>query len=188
MNELIEKIKECLAQSEGEAVIVSIEGGAGGGKTTLAAALQKALGGNVYHMDDFFLPPYLRTAERLSEPGGNVDYDRFYGEVVEGIFSDEYFEYGVMDCGEGKINRQRVAHPTDLHIVEGVYSAHPYYEEIYTLRVFVDVDKETQRKRILERNGDLAQRFFDEWIPMEDAYFKAFSVREKSDIILRCGE
>ncbi len=185
MKELIEKIKTLLAESE-EQVIISIEGGAGSGKTTLAAALQKALGGNVYHMDDFFLPPALRTAERLAEPGGNVDYDRFYGEVVEGIFSDEYFEYGVMDCSVGKITRQRVAHPTDLHIVEGVYSAHPYYEEIYTLRVFVDVDEETQRARILERGEERAKRFFAEWIPMENRYFEAFSVREKSDVVLRC--
>ncbi|MBE7025833.1 MAG: hypothetical protein E7408_07260 [Ruminococcaceae bacterium] len=183
MKEIVERIKTLLSTCE-EPVIVSIEGGAGSGKTTLAAALHKALGGNVYHMDDFFLPPHLRTEERLAAPGGNVDYDRFYGEVVEGIFSDEPFSYGIFDCSVGRITRQRMAHPTDLHIVEGVYSAHPYYEEIYSLRIFLDVDAETQQKRILERNGDKAPMFFEKWIPMENRYFAAFSVREKSDIIL----
>ncbi len=183
MEELIEKIKALLAESE-EAVVISIEGGAGSGKTTLAEALQKRFGGNVYHMDDFFLPPQLRTEARLTEPGGNVDYDRFYGEVVEGIFSDEPFTYGVMDCKEGRITRWRDIHPADLHIVEGVYSAHPYYEEIYDLRVFIEVDKDTQRARILARSPEKAERFFREWIPMEDRYFEAFSVKEKSDIII----
>ncbi|MBQ7033635.1 MAG: phosphoribulokinase [Clostridia bacterium] len=183
MEELYAKIERLLRESE-EPVCISIEGGAGSGKTTLAAALQKKFGGNVYHMDDFFLPPQLRTPERLAEPGGNVDYDRFYGEVVEGIFSDEPFTYGVMDCKEGRITRWQDVHPADLHIVEGVYSAHPYYEEIYDLRVFIEVDKETQRARILARSPEKADRFFDEWIPMEDRYFEAFSVKEKSDIIL----
>ena len=66
MQEIIKKIRTLEAKGEAP-VIVSIEGGAGSGKTTLAAALNKALGGNLYHMDDFFLPPHLRTAERLAQ-------------------------------------------------------------------------------------------------------------------------
>ena len=183
MQEIIKKIQTLEAKGEAP-VIVSIEGGAGSGKTTLAAALNKALGGNLYHMDDFFLPPHLRTAERLATPGGNVDYERFYEEVVKGIFSGGPFSYGVFDCSVGEITDSREMQPSALHIVEGVYSAHPHYAEIYSLRIFLDVDGETQRKRILERNREKAPMFFDRWIPMENRYFEAYSIREKSDIIL----
>lgn len=183
MQEIIKEIQAHIEKGD-PPVIVSIEGGAGSGKTTLATALHKALGGNLYHMDDFFLPPYLRTAERLSTPGGNVDYERFYEEVVQGIFSAGPFSYGVFDCSVGKITGVREMQPSNLHIVEGVYSAHPRYAEIYSLRIFLDVDGETQRKRILARNGEKAPMFFDRWIPMENRYFEAYSIREKSDIIL----
>ena len=34
-------------------------------------------------MDDYFLQPYQRTEERLAEPGGNVDYERFKEEIYD---------------------------------------------------------------------------------------------------------
>ncbi len=182
MEVLYQKIETLL---QGEApVIISIEGGAGSGKTTLAAKLKEKFGGNVYHMDDFFLPMDMRTEERLSLPGGNVHFERFCDEVVDGIYSDDWFSYGVFDCGEGKINRFREMPPTNLHIVEGVYSAHPYYEEIYDLRIFLEIDEKTQKERIMKRNPDKAEMFFSRWIPMENQYFEAFKIKEKSDIIL----
>ena len=39
--------------------IIAIDGRCAAGKTTLAARLAKELGGDVIHMDDFFLPPAL---------------------------------------------------------------------------------------------------------------------------------
>ena len=182
MDKLYQKIESLI--NEKEAVILSIEGGAGSGKTTLAAKLQKKFGGNVYHMDDFFLPPDMRTKERLDTPGGNVHYERFCDEVVDGIYSDDWFTYGVFDCSVGKINRFREMPPTNLHIVEGVYSAHPFFEEIYDLRIFLEIDVETQRERIRKRNGDMAEMFFSRWIPLENKYFEAYNTKEKSDIIL----
>ena len=56
---------------------LAIDGRAAAGKSTAAALLAAALGAGVVHMDDFFLPAALRTPQRLSEPGGNVHYERF---------------------------------------------------------------------------------------------------------------
>ena len=49
-------------------VIVAIEGGSAGGKTTLAARLQKELDANVFHMDDFFLHPCKRIPPKPKAP------------------------------------------------------------------------------------------------------------------------
>lgn len=184
MEELLRRIEALLEEKEDE-VLISIEGGAGSGKSTLAAALERRYGANVYHMDDFFLPPALRTEERLAQPGGNIHYERFLEEVIEGIMADDVFTYGVFDCKKGCIAHQKEVLYAPLNIMEGVYSAHPFYAEIYDLRVFLDIDPETQKKRITERNGDRAEMFFEKWIPMENRYFEAFRVRENSDIILR---
>ena len=45
-------------------------------------------------MDDFFLPPALRTPERRSEPGGNVHYERFLTEVLPNLRSEDLFPIG----------------------------------------------------------------------------------------------
>ena len=67
----IARIETLLA--ERDCVFVAIDGPCTSGKTTFAAMLNRRFGGNVLHMDDFFLRPEQRTPERFAEPGGNVD-------------------------------------------------------------------------------------------------------------------
>ena len=77
---LVGRIKEIL--SEKGCVTVAIDGRCASGKTTLARALQEKIDCNVFAMDDYFLRPEQRTAERLSEAGGNVDRERFLREIL----------------------------------------------------------------------------------------------------------
>ena len=70
------------AQREQERVMVAIDGPCASGKSTLGAALAQKLGCPLFHMDDFFLPPAQKTPQRLAEPGGNVDAERFFAEVL----------------------------------------------------------------------------------------------------------
>lgn len=68
--------------AERDHVLVAIDGPCASGKTMLAATVNKRFGGNVLHMDDFFLRPEQRTPERFAQPGGNVDRERFETEVL----------------------------------------------------------------------------------------------------------
>ena len=68
--------------AEDPRLLVAVEGGSASGKTTLAALLARVYDCSVFHMDDFFLRPEQRTGERLAEPGGNVDRERFAEEVL----------------------------------------------------------------------------------------------------------
>ncbi|MEG2389188.1 MAG: shikimate kinase, partial [Clostridia bacterium] len=45
--------------------LIAIDGMCGSGKSTLGQRLAEALGGNLLHMDDFFLTAAQRTPERL---------------------------------------------------------------------------------------------------------------------------
>ena len=67
---------------EKQTVLVAIDGSCTAGKSTLAAALARELDCTLFRMDDFFLRPEQRTPQRLAEPGGNVDYERFREEVL----------------------------------------------------------------------------------------------------------
>lgn len=165
--------------------IIALDGRAASGKTTMARQLEEITGAGVIHMDDFFLPPELRTPERLAEPGGNVDYGRFLQEVLPGLKSGAAFSYRRFDCGKMALGESREVPAGKLRIVEGAYSCHPVFGEYMTLRVFCDADAALQRERIEKRNGpERLSRFLREWIPMEEAYFARFQIRERADLIV----
>ena len=165
--------------------VIAMDGRAASGKSTKAELLSAVLGAPVVHMDDFFLPPALRTAERLAQPGGNVDYERFAQEVIPYLASDAPFTYRVFDCSVMDFGGLREIPASPLRIVEGSYAHHPALGDYADLQVFSTVDENEQMARILRRNGEkMTQMFRTRWIPMEEAYFSHFSIREKADIVL----
>ncbi|NLG53365.1 MAG: hypothetical protein GX541_05255 [Clostridiales bacterium] len=165
-------------------VKIAIDGMSGAGKTKLSSEIQEIYDCNVFHMDDFFLTPGLRTPERLSEPGGNVDYERFKREVSDNIGRGG-FSYRPYNCKTRAFSEPVKVPFKKLNIVEGVYSLHPVLFDIYDLKVFMYTDLETQRERILERNGaEMLERFISEWIPLENRYFEHFDIKNKCDFVL----
>jgi len=166
-------------------VLVALEGGSASGKSTLGAALAKALDAALVHMDDFFLPLELRTPERFAQPGGNVHWERVLAEVLQPLAVGKTPEYGVFDCSVMAVNRTARVEAKDVVIVEGAYSLHPALRDFYDLKVFLSVEEETQKARILARNGEqMLQRFLKEWIPLEKAYFAACEVEDCCDFVL----
>jgi putative hydrolase of the HAD superfamily len=178
---LINRIDELLAQNI--RVTCAIEGGCASGKSTLAAALNSHYGCNVFKMDDFFLRPFQRTPERLAETGGNIDYERFKTEVLLPLQSGEPFAYRPYDCSVCDLSRKIAIYPKKVNIIEGVYSMHPYFEDCCNIKVFLQIGHDEQKKRLIKRNKDLYERFEREWIPMENAYFREFKIREKCDLV-----
>ncbi|MDK2867707.1 MAG: hypothetical protein PWP51_2630 [Clostridiales bacterium] len=168
-----------------EARIIAIDGRSASGKSTMADHLANVLNAGVIHMDDFFLPAELRTAERLSEPGGNVHYERFQKEVLMNIQSPQAFDYQTFDCSVMKPGVQRIVKTSKWRIVEGAYSHHPIFGDYCDIRVFSDVTPDEQLRRIEKRNGsEWAKVFADKWIPMEEQYFKHFGLPSERDLLL----
>ena len=165
-----------------DTVIVAIDGPCTSGKTTLAAHLAEIYDCNVFHMDDFFLRPEQRTEQRFAEVGGNVDYERFAEEVLLPLKSGIPFSYRPFDCGAFTLSDPITVTPKKLTIIEGTYSFHPYFKNPYDLKVLLTVSEELQRQRVLERPAFLHQRFFEQWIPMENRYFAQCDMQ--SDCIL----
>ena len=172
--------------AEKKQVLLALEGGSAAGKTTLAALLERVCpDSRVFHMDDFFLRPEQRTEERLAEPGGNVDYERFSQEVLLPLTRGEMVQYRPYDCHTRTAGGPVPMAPGALNIVEGAYSMHPALADGYDLSAFVRVSPETQRARIRRRNDPEAQaRFFSTWIPLEQRYFDATDAAGRCDLIL----
>ena len=166
--------------------VVAIDGMAGSGKSTLAMLLAELTGGEVIHMDDFFLPPVKRTAERLAEAGGNVDYERFQAEVCPGLTEGSAFSYGVFDCSVMQVTSERQVSANPVRIVEGSYAMHPVFGRYAGVTLFLHVSPEEQMRRITERNGEkMAEKFKNIWIPMENRYFREKHVAERCRFVIR---
>ena len=186
----MEEIISCLKNridpllDTGRQITVAIDGNCTAGKTTLASILGKEYDCNVFHMDDFFLRPEQRTAERYAQPGGNVDYERFLDELLLPLKSGTGFSYRPFSCRTFTLSEPVTVAPKQLNIIEGTYSHHPHFGDAYDLKVFLSVEAQLQHQRILLRPTMLQERFFREWIPMEKQYFEHFRIPGRSDLAL----
>lgn len=183
---VFEMIDRKIRYSDKKTVIAAIDGRCGSGKSYLSRLLANVYQCSVIHMDDFFLRPEQKTEERLLEVGGNIDYERFKDEVLAPIAqAREVFEYQRYDCGQQRLTESVRVCSKQLIVVEGSYSCHPYFRDSYDLKIFLDLDAETQKERILERNGAyMLSRFIGEWIPKENAYFEKFDVKQNCQLVL----
>ena len=179
---LFAKIDEGLQNGN---LTLAVEGGSASGKTTLASMLREVYDCAVFHMDDFFLRPEQRTAERFAEAGGNVDRERFLEEVLLPLQSNAPVSYRPFDCSTQTLKSAVTVAPRPLTVIEGAYSMHPELASHYDLSVYLDIDAEYQRARILKRNSpQFARLFFDRWIPMETAYFSETGARARCDLVI----
>ena len=172
-------------------VIIAIDGNCGSGKTTYGDRLATFFSAPVIHCDDFFLPKPLRTAERLNEVGGNIHYERLRA-LLNRLRCDQTpvtsrqrkiptFTYRAYNCSTDTYE-QRSFVASKVVIVEGSYALHPMLAEFYDLKILLTVDEQTQRCRLLAREGEQGlANFVNKWIPLENRYFASL---DKSDCIV----
>ncbi len=163
-------------------VLLAIDGMAAAGKSSLGALLQQVYGCNLLHCDDFFLQEFQRSAQRLQEAGGNIDYERLAPVMAAaGLGLELCFQ--PYDCQSAELLEERRLAPSPLTVLEGAYALHPQLAAPYDIRVFMMLNAAEQERRIQKRNGEvMAKRFTNEWIPMENRYFRSFAIREGCDI------
>lgn len=116
----------------------------------------------------FFPAAGAAYPERLSQPGGNIHYERFLSEVLPRLTAGEALSYGSFDCHHG-VTRPVFLPQSPVRIVEGSYALHPRFEESYraadALTVFLCVSPAEQLRRIEKRSPALLERFREVWIP-----------------------
>lgn len=176
--DLIEKIEYLLTQQK--RVIIAIDGPCASGKSTFAEKLAKAFNGVVFKMDDYFLPPHMKTKERLNEIGGNVHYERIYDEILSHL-NESQVTYSAFNCQTNEYEENTTIELPSVVIVEGSYSLHSTLRGSYDIKVLLQVSSELQIERLRNRNKKMLQRFINEWIPLENRYFNNELLGEIAD-------
>ncbi len=170
-----------------DAKLIVFDGPCGSGKSTLARLLAALYDTKPIPADDFFLPPDMRTEERLSQPGGNLHRERFLSEVLEGLRAGGDVCWNRFDC-QTETLIPRVHPASGVAVIEGSYSHHPEFDDMYeqlnALRVFVRVDADEQLARVAQRNPNLRHMFETRWIPLEKTYFEAYDIQGSADSVI----
>ena len=181
---LVDRINQLLNTKS--RVVIAIDGNSSAGKSSLAALLKESGSCSVISMDHFFLKPEHRSSDRLSQPGGNIDHDRFIKQVITPLKSGEAFAYHPYDCKSDMLSDPVFVDSNPLIVVEGAYSLHPMFcaVGIYDISVFLEIDEAEQKRRLMERDPNLYERFINEWVPMENMYFDNFKIKEKCDFLI----
>ncbi|HRM91115.1 MAG TPA: hypothetical protein PLK68_11725, partial [Thomasclavelia ramosa] len=163
---------------------IAIDGKCGAGKSTLGEMIKAIFETNLFKMDDFFLQPFQRTAARLNEPGGNIDYERFKETVIVPLQHQESVKYQRFDCSKMALEAHVELIPySRFNVIEGTYSMHPYFGMFYDFTIALNVSDDIQAKRILMRNGEMMyEKFKKIWIPLENKYFDQYNIFNVADL------
>lgn len=163
--------------------VLSIDGPCASGKTTIGKLLSSFLECPCIHMDDYFLQANQRTAQRLEEPGGNIDYERFHQEINDAWNQNQPIHMRSYDCSSQRLRKEVILEESPILIIEGSYAHHPYLDDMQAFKIFMDIEPSIQKERLQKRSPDKFVDFIEKWIPMEEKYFHAFSIKEKSDYV-----
>ncbi len=168
--------------------LVCVDGPAGSGKTTLAAALDRAA-------RDALRPPGT-PADRAHTRLLHMDnvYEGWTGmaagratmarDVVAPLREGRPGRYRRWDWHRDGYAEERVVEPVDVLVVEGVGSANPAYADATTCLVWVDTPSDVRLRRGLERDG---HHLRDHWLAFsaeEDAMFARERTRDRADVVV----
>ena len=157
----------------GDGRLVCIDGPAGSGKTTLAAAVAGLTGAQVVHMDDLMRgwagvsttgPQLVTIAEPLAE-GRAGSYHRFNWHL-------------------GRFDSQVPVPVAPWLVIEGVGSGNPVVADLVTVLVWVEVDDELRLARGLERDGREMELHWRRFMSTEAGVFASSRSRERADVLV----
>jgi uridine kinase len=182
-----------LAAGRATPLIVALDGRAGTGKSTVAAALARECGWPVIDGDDFYAGGTAEQWDAMS-PAQRADHCidwRRQRPVLEALARGEPASWRPYDweAFDGRLSDDvRLCEPAAVVILEGMFSARPELDDLVAFRVCLDLPQELRRARLLEREGDgFDPAWWARWDSAEEHYFAHVMSLEAFDLVLSSG-
>lgn len=162
--------------------IIAIEGRCGSGKSTLSELFKDKY--TIIHLDDFFIS--IKEKSKINiQKYGNINYKLVYENlsIIRNALNQNIAKVTIkaFSCEKQEYYEKEIKLKNKI-ILEGTYSSSLYFKEFIDKITFLSVSRETQTERIQKR--ELSNRFFSEWIPLEESYFKENDIISNCDLII----
>lgn len=176
------QVEKCLARSD--YAVIAIDGPCGSGKSSLAALLSALFPSRLLHMDDYYLPLERRAPGWEHTPCGNMDLERFRRQALLPAADHMPIDCQPYSCQRGRLLPSEALPAAPLTIVEGSYSHHPLLAPHYDLKIYLHCDPQEQLSRLGRRESTRLDAYLRRWIPLEQAYYRAFDIPARCDLAL----
>ena len=153
--------------------LVCVDGPAGSGKTTLAAALAEATGAQVVHMDDL-----------MAGWAGATDTSAQLESVVSPLLAGRPGSYRHFDWELDRFAGTVAVPPAPWLVVEGVGSGQPAIASGVTVLVWVEADAGLRLARGMARDGWAMEPRWRQFMLDETAMFDRDRTRERADVLV----
>lgn len=153
-------------------LVVAIDGHGTAGKSTIAACTAAATGAALVHTDDFFLAqPASRSGQpRLRSLGQYYDWMRIRAQALEPLRASRSAKFRCFDWSRGTgLGGVATVRPSDVILLEGVFSAAPELSDLVDRSVFVDTPEDERLRRL---HVQVAPDDWDaDWLAVQQSYF-----------------
>jgi uridine kinase len=174
LSELVDKVNES-SKKCGQTKIIVIDGPAGSGKTTLAKSLSGLLEYcPIIHMDEIY-----EGWENALSPKTFKDLGEW---IINPLLENNSIEYIKYDWNLEQRIEKVVINNSKVMIIEGVGSSSFEVSKHASLKLWIEVNKETGINRVLTRDGLHIQEQMKTWQSQESKFFIENNSKENSDI------
>jgi uridine kinase len=154
-------------------LVLAIDGHGAAGKSTIADAVARATGAALVHTDDFFRAPPAPARPAAADTRAMEDYydwRRLRAEALEPLRARHAATFRRFDWERGRGVDGRVAvPPSDLILVEGVFSAATELSDLVDRSVFVETPEPERLRRL--RRLVRPEEWDEDWLAAERSYF-----------------
>jgi len=153
--------------------LICVDGPAGSGKTSLAAAVADRAHAPVIHMDDLY-----DGWTGLETVGGQVE------GVLRPLAEGRPGEYRRYDWHAGAYAETVTVDPAPLLVVEGVGSGDRAHADLCTALVWVSAPDDLRLARGLARDGAAVEDHWRTWMDTEREHFARERTRDRADVLV----
>ncbi|MDP2774197.1 MAG: (d)CMP kinase [Nocardioides sp.] len=157
----------------GSGRLICVDGPAGSGKTTLAAAISAQAGAHVVHMDALY-----DGWEGLPRVSDQLD------ALLLPLAADEDGHYLRYDWDLEQYVETVTVRPAPLLVLEGVGSGSLAHAGRCTLLVWVEAPADLRLRRGLERDGVHLEHRFRQWMRDETEHFTREGTLARADLLV----